>query len=193
MKNLNKYMDFIKVAEGLKSVTRTAWTSTGRRESTAEHSWRLVLLASVLLEEFPELDKQKVLLMALVHDMGEVYTGDISANSEFSSREKEQAERHDIQEVFGKLPKEQGDFYISLWEEYSGEETPEARFVKALDKGETILQHAQGKNPETFDYEFNLSYGKKYFEGDKRLEKIREFLDTETKEKMKRGKNLDGK
>lgn len=82
MKNLNKYMDFIKVAEGLKSVTRTAWTSTGRRESTAEHSWRLVLLASVLLEEFPELDKQRVLLMALIHDMGEVYTGDISANSD---------------------------------------------------------------------------------------------------------------
>ena len=159
MKNLNKYMDFIKAAEGLKSVTRTAWSSTGRRESTAEHSWRLALLAAVFLEEFPELDKQKVLLMALVHDMGEVYTGDISANSEFSSREKEQAERHDIQEVFGKLPKEQGDFYISLWEEYSGGETPEARFVKALDKGETILQHVQGKNPETFDYEFNLSYG----------------------------------
>ena len=193
MKNLNKYMDFIKAAEGLKSVTRTAWSSTGRRESTAEHSWRLALLAAVFLEEFPELDKQRVLLMALIHDMGEVYTGDISANSEFSSREKEQAERHDIQEVFGKLPKEQGDFYISLWEEYSGEETPEARFVKALDKGETILQHVQGKNPETFDYEFNLSYGKKYFKEDKRLEELREFLDTETKEKMKRGRKPDGK
>lgn len=50
MKNLNEYMDFMKTAESLKSVTRTAWTSEGRRESTAEHSWRLALMVAVFLE-----------------------------------------------------------------------------------------------------------------------------------------------
>lgn len=192
MKNLNKYMDFIKAAEGLKSVTRTAWSSTGRRESTAEHSWRLALLAAVFLEEFSQLDKYKVILMALIHDMGEIYTGDISANSVFSSKEKEEAERRDIQEVFRMLPDRHRDFYISLWEEYESGVTPEARFVKAFDKGETILQHIQGKNPEGFDYKFNLSYGKKYFQGDEKLEEIREFLDEETKEKI-RGRISNGK
>lgn len=185
MKNLNEYMDFIKEAEALKSVTRTAWTSEGRRESTAEHSWRLALMAAVFLEEFPQLDKYKVILMALIHDMGEIYTGDISANSVFSSEDKEEAERHDIQEVFGMLPDRHRDLYISLWEEYEEGLTPEARFVKAFDKGETILQHIQGKNPEGFDYKFNLSYGKKYFQGDEKMEEIREFLDTETKEKIR--------
>lgn len=185
MKNLNEYMDFIKEAEALKSVTRTAWTSEGRRESTAEHSWRLALMAAVFLEEFPQLDKYKVILMALIHDMGEIYTGDISANSVFSSEDKEEAERHDIQEVFGMLPDRHRDLYISLWEEYENGVTPEARFVKAFDKGETILQHIQGKNPEGFDYKFNLSYGKKYFQGDEKMEEIREFLDTETKEKIR--------
>lgn len=185
MKNLNEYMDFMKAAESLKSVTRTAWTSEGRRESTAEHSWRLALMAAVFLEEFPQLDKYKVILMALIHDMGEIYTGDISANSVFSSKEKEEAERRDIQEVFGMLPDRHRDFYISLWEEYESGVTPEARFVKAFDKGETILQHIQGKNPEGFDYKFNLSYGKKYFQGDEKLEEIREFLDEETKEKIR--------
>lgn len=185
MKNLNEYMDFIKEAEALKSVTRTAWTSEGRRESTAEHSWRLALMAAVFLEEFPQLDKYKVILMALIHDMGEIYTGDISANSVFSSEDKEKAERHDIQEVFGMLPDRHRDLYISLWEEYEEGLTPEARFVKAFDKGETILQHIQGKNPEGFDYKFNLSYGKKYFQGDEKMEEIREFLDTETKEKIR--------
>lgn len=192
MKNLNKYMDFIKAAEGLKSVTRTAWTSEGRRESTAEHSWRLALMAAVFLEEFSQLDKYKVILMALIHDMGEIYTGDISANSVFSSKEKEEAERRDIQEVFRMLPDRHRDFYISLWEEYESGVTPEARFVKAFDKGETILQHIQGKNPEGFDYKFNLSYGKKYFQGDEKLEEIREFLDEETKEKI-RGRISNGK
>ncbi len=192
MKNLNKYMDFIKAAEGLKSVTRTAWTSEGRRESTAEHSWRLALMAAVFLEEFSQLDKYKVILMALIHDMGEIYTGDISANFVFSSKEKEEAERRDIQEVFRMLPDRHRDFYISLWEEYESGVTPEARFVKAFDKGETILQHIQGKNPEGFDYKFNLSYGKKYFQGDEKLEEIREFLDEETKEKI-RGRISNGK
>lgn len=192
MKNLNKYMDFIKAAEGLKSVTRTAWTSEGRRESTAEHSWRLALMAAVFLEEFSQLDKYKVILMALIHDMGEIYTGDISANSVFSSKEKEEAERRDIQEVFRMLPDRHRDFYISLWEEYESGVTPEARFVKAFDKGKTILQHIQGKNPEGFDYKFNLSYGKKYFQGDEKLEEIREFLDEETKEKI-RGRISNGK
>lgn len=192
MKNLNEYMDFMKAAESLKSVTRTAWTSEGRRESTAEHSWRLALMAAVFLEEFPQLDKYKVILMALIHDMGEIYTGDISANSVFSSKEKEEAERRDIQEVFRMLPDRHRDFYISLWEEYESGVTPEARFVKAFDKGETILQHIQGKNPEGFDYKFNLSYGKKYFQGDEKLEEIREFLDEETKEKI-RGRISNGK
>lgn len=192
MKNLNEYMDFMKAAEALKSVTRTAWTSEGRRESTAEHSWRLALMAAVFLEEFPQLDKYKVILMALIHDMGEIYTGDISANSVFSSKEKEEAERRDIQKVFGMLPDRHRDFYISLWEEYESGVTPEARFVKAFDKGETILQHIQGKNPEGFDYKFNLSYGKKYFQGDEKLEEIREFLDEETKEKI-RGRISNGR
>lgn len=192
MKNLNEYMDFMKTAESLKSVTRTAWTSEGRRESTAEHSWRLALMAAVFLEEFSQLDKYKVILMALIHDMGEIYTGDISANSVFSSKEKEEAERRDIQEVFRMLPDRHRDFYISLWEEYESGVTPEARFVKAFDKGETILQHIQGKNPEGFDYKFNLYYGKKYFQGDEKLEEIREFLDEETKEKI-RGRISNGK
>lgn len=130
--------------------------------------------------------------MALIHDMGEIYTGDISANSVFSSKEKEEAERRDIQEVFRMLPDRHRDFYISLWEEYESGVTPEARFVKAFDKGETILQHIQGKNPEGFDYKFNLYYGKKYFQGDEKLEEIREFLDEETKEKI-RGRISNGK
>ena len=63
------------------SVTRTAWTKTGRQESTAEHSFRLALLALTLIDEFPELDAKKVLSMCLIHDLGELYAGDIPAIS----------------------------------------------------------------------------------------------------------------
>ena len=81
MEHLNEYLDFIRTVEGIKSVTRTAWTKTGRQESTAEHSFRLALLALTLIDEFPELDAKKVLSMCLIHDLGELYAGDIPAIS----------------------------------------------------------------------------------------------------------------
>ena len=58
--------------------------------------------------------------------------------------------------------------------------TPEARWVKALDKAETILQHNQGANPEGFDYAFNLGYGAAWFGGDALLSELRRLLDEET-------------
>lgn len=48
MKKIDGVIEFIKEIVGLKSVTRTAWTKTGRRESTAEHSWRLTMLLMLL-------------------------------------------------------------------------------------------------------------------------------------------------
>ena len=69
MEKLERYLRFIREAERLKDVLRTAHTSTGRHESTAEHSWRLALLAAVLTGERPRLDMQRVLLMCLVHDL----------------------------------------------------------------------------------------------------------------------------
>ena len=79
MERLKNYLQFINEAEQLKNVLRTAWTSEGKQESTAEHSWRLALLAMVILEEYPRLDSLKVIKMALLHDIGEIREGDISA------------------------------------------------------------------------------------------------------------------
>lgn len=182
MNQLESYLNFIKTIEGIKSVTRTAWTESGRHESTAEHSWRLAMLALVLKDEFPELDSYKVLTMCLIHDVGELYTGDIPAIENPCAEDKESREHEDVSNIFGTLPEKAGTKLLELWEEYSEAATPEARLVKALDKAETILQHNQGKNPPDFDYGFNLSYGKKYFEDDSRLNVLREVLDKETKE-----------
>ena len=65
------------LAERLKDATRHCYTSGGRHESVAEHSWRLCLMAWFLRDEFPELDMDKVLQMCLIHDLGECFTGDI--------------------------------------------------------------------------------------------------------------------
>ena len=180
MEHLNEYLDFIRTVEGIKSVTRTAWTKTGRQESTAEHSFRLALLALTLIDEFPELDAKKVLSMCLIHDLGELYAGDIPAISNTDPLAKSKQEYLDICRIFQLLPEPKRSEFLSLWNEYNNCSTPEAHLVKALDKAETILQHNQGKNPPDFDYAFNLTYGAFYFKGDPRLEELRSILDAET-------------
>ena len=64
-------------AEALKNNTRHSWTSTGRRESVAEHSWRLSLMALLVRDEFPGANMDRVLQMCVLHDLGEAFTGDI--------------------------------------------------------------------------------------------------------------------
>lgn len=179
MHPLEKQIAFIKEAEGLKSVVREAWTSSGRRESTAEHSWRLALMAGLLASSF-DVDVGKTLLMCLIHDLGERYMGDISAASNPDQDEKRLLEERDVGRMLSLLPKAQEEALLALWREYNGSSTAEARLVKALDKAETILQHNQGENPPDFDYEFNLHYGKAYFQGNPLLLRLREMLDTET-------------
>ena len=72
-----KLLEILSVAEQLKCRTRHCDTSSGRRESVAEHSWRVALMAMLMEDEFPELDIDKVIRMCLIHDLGEAFTGDI--------------------------------------------------------------------------------------------------------------------
>ena len=64
------FLGFLKVAERLKCNTRHSYTSSGRHESVAEHSWRLTVMAYFMQDEFPEADIDKVIKMCMFHDMG---------------------------------------------------------------------------------------------------------------------------
>lgn len=184
MEKLEQYLNFIREAEQLKSVLRTAWTATGRHESTAEHTWRLALLALVLADETPGLDLRRVLSMCLVHDLGETYEGDIPAVAQSDPAAKAATELAAIDRLTALLPEAAGARIRALWEEYETCATPEARWVKALDKAETILQHSQGTNPADFDYEFNLTYGADWFRDDSLLRDLRRLLDERTRERI---------
>ena len=69
------------MAERLKDTPRHCTTSKRKVESVAEHSWRVSLMAFLLKDEFPEVDTDKVVCMGLIHNLGECFTGDITANS----------------------------------------------------------------------------------------------------------------
>lgn len=181
MEKLKQYIAFIREAERLKSVLRTAWSSTGRHESTAEHSWRLALLALILADEKPELDLGRVLSMCLVHDLGETFEGDIPAIAQADPAAKAATEGAAIDRLTALLPDAAAARIRTLWEEYEACSTPEARWVKALDKAETILQHNQGINPADFDYAFNRTYGAELFRDDDLLRDLRRLLDDDTR------------
>ncbi|MDL2227085.1 HD domain-containing protein, partial [Deltaproteobacteria bacterium OttesenSCG-928-M10] len=83
-----QYLEFIQKAESLKSTLRSAHTAAGRRESTAEHTWRLALLAMVLEDDFPDLDWHRILKLCLVHDLGEAIGGDIPAVDQKAGQDK---------------------------------------------------------------------------------------------------------
>lgn len=171
---------FIKELERLKDQHRTAWTGAAKRESIAEHSWRLGMFALVLEDYFPELDCNKVLRMCLIHDLGECYDGDISATIPVDKAEKERKEEEAITTLSMPLAARTRQKLLDLWHEYNAAETKEARLAKALDKMETILQHNQGKNPDGFDYMFNFTYGQKAAQHDPLLAALRELIDRET-------------
>lgn len=87
---------FLEEAERLKGVLRSGHTSTGRPESTAEHSWRLCLMAMLFQDELGDLDMLKVLKICLVHDLGEALHGDISVIEKDQHPDKSEQERADM-------------------------------------------------------------------------------------------------
>lgn len=178
--NLTGCLNFLREAERLKSVLRSGFSSTGRPESTAEHTWRLCLMAMVFESEFKELDFSKVLKLCVLHDLGEALHGDVPAVEQHQNPDKSAIERADLQALMQALPRPLSADFMALWEEYEAAASPEARMVKGLDKLETILQHNQGANPPDFDYGFNLGYGQKYMDAHPLLQQIRTLLDAET-------------
>lgn len=128
----------------LKTLFRQGWLRAGipreQCETVAEHTLGVALLALFLADaHFPALDKTKLLRMALLHDFGEIYAGDIIPGK-MSLEEKHALERESVERVLGKLPN--GREYLAVWEEFEAGRTAEARLLRELDRLEMGLQAA---------------------------------------------------
>jgi putative hydrolase of HD superfamily len=177
---LDGILTFLRAAERLKTVTRSGWTSAGQRESVAEHTWRVCLMAMLLYGRAPGVDVARLLRMCLIHDLGEALGGDVPAPAQQGGAGKADRERADLLELTASLPEAMQREIVGLWDEYEAAASPEARVAKGLDKLETILQHTQGENPVDFDYAFNLAYGQQYTSADPLMAALRTRLDAET-------------
>ncbi|MEO1773074.1 HD domain-containing protein [Candidatus Enterococcus ferrettii] len=183
LKDINNFLQFLEESGKLKETKRFAFKKHGEVESTAEHTWRLTLFVSLFCSFYPELNKTDALEIALIHDLAELKTGDIPVIENTDTEKKEHDEQIAFDYLTGLLPEKNATHYNKLFKDYQTGRTKEARLVKALDKAETILQHVQGENPVDFDYQFNLEYGKEYF-NDSYLKELRKILDQLTLDKI---------
>lgn len=138
---MQQIIDFILELDKLKGVTRkTRPLGLARYENAAEHSWQIALLATALAPHAePGIDLHRVIGMLLVHDIGEIDTGDTMAFVEGGWDERKAAERAAVTRIFGMLPEPQGAALLALWHEFDEERTPEARFANAVDRAMPVL------------------------------------------------------
>lgn len=134
---------FLRQVLRLKDTARSGWAVAGveSAESVAEHTYGVALLALCLASSIdPCLDVAKCLRLALTHDLAEVIVGDITPYDGVEADEKRRREEEAMRQIAGLAG---DDSLLALWREYDAAESAEARFVKELDKLETVLQAAE--------------------------------------------------
>lgn len=180
-------LTLLHTAEKLKDTTRHCDTSGGRKESVAEHSWRLTLMAFFLRSEFPHLNMDKVMRMCLVHDLGECFTGDIP--SFLKTRDDTAREDALLAQWVSTLPAPYNTELSALYDEMDALETEEAKLYKALDKLEAVIQHNEAPLATWLPREraLNLTYGEENVAFSPYLTALRAAIRQETEEKIAKG------
>ena len=138
---MQAYIDFVLELDRLKGVTRKVKPiGLDRYENSAEHSWQIALLAASLSHLADEpVDTNRVVAMLLVHDVGEIDTGDTIVFDETGLQERKAAELVAVTRIFGSLPNGRGEIFLNLWREFAAGDTAEARFANAVDRAMPAL------------------------------------------------------
>ena len=181
-----KLLEALHTAEKLKDTTRHCYTSGGRHESVAEHSWRAALMAYWISDEFPEADMNKVIKMLLIHDLGECFTGDIPTFLKTTEDEKKEEEL--LYRWVKTLPEPFCEEMLSLYKEMEERQTTEAKIYKAMDSLEAVISHNESdiKTWAPNEYELNRVYGNDKVTFSEYLLKLRECIRRETLEKIEK-------
>lgn len=161
---IEEVVEFCKLVGNLKKNKRTGWvTEVGieNAESIADHILRTTILTMVI-SDMRRLDTEKMIRMALLHDLEEAIMGDWDRETKdrFGEKEVRKRENESIKKILSKLPENFGKKYMELWKEVKEKKSKEARLIEEIDKLEMVFQ--------ALEYEKD-GYDKK------RLEKFWEF------------------
>ncbi|GAB3974729.1 HD domain-containing protein [Spirosoma terrae] len=160
--NLLRQIEFIKEVDKLKYILRkTKLLNSDRNENDAEHSWHLSLMAIVLADHAnAPINLLKVIKMLLIHDIVEIDAGDTFIYDTQKNHVNTEEERKAARRIFGLLPDDQANDLIAIWEEFEEGQTDEAKFARAMDRLEPLLQNTSN-NGGTWN-EFGVNYEKVY-------------------------------
>ena len=180
-----KLLELVHLAEKLKDATRHCYTSGGRHESVAEHSWRMTLMAYWVSDEFPEADLLKILKMCLIHDLGEIFTGDIPVSVKTAADETR--EEALLMEWVASLPSPYREEMRALYDEMIARETLEARIYKAMDALEAVIQHNESDLATwgAHEFELNRHYAEDRVAFSPYLTELRRVIREETEERIR--------
>ena len=186
---LNRLMDFFVLAETLKTEERHCWYQNGRRESVAEHVWRMALMAmSVAPHLQRSVNMERLLKIIIVHDIVEAVVGDtpfFESQTKDAKTAKQARESMAIGRIRDMLGSPTGEEICALWNEYEAAETFEARVAKALDKLEANSQHNSSPIDTWTDKDQERVYGiDRFCTCDPFLQALNEQIKTEGACKM---------
>lgn len=115
------------------------------------------MMAIVLAEHSnADIDILKVLKMLLIHDIVEIDAGDVFLYDNSKNHVNTEEERLAAERIFGILPKEQGDEFKAIWEEFEAAESNEAKFAKSMDRFEPLLQNASNDGGTWAEFDVKL-------------------------------------
>lgn len=182
----DELLGILSQAGRLKTTTRHCFTEADRKESVADHSWRIALMAMLMtgIEEYRDFDMNKVIRMCLIHDLGESFTGDIPT---FEKTESDAGVEDDLFAGWVQtFPEPQRSEWTSLLREMETLETKEARLYKALDKLEALISHNESdiRTWLPLEYDLQLTYGRENMQFSEYLKELRASIDNWTREKI---------
>jgi putative hydrolase of HD superfamily len=146
MDRLAGQLKFVAEAGRLRGVLRqTMLTDPPRRENSAEHSWHLAVMALALAEHAPPgTDIGTVIAMLILHDLVEIDAGDLSVYAADEAQARQHAaEQAAADRIFALLPPGQAGPLRSLWDAFEERASPEARFARALDRLQPMLENVR--------------------------------------------------
>lgn len=186
-----KLIETLAVAERLKDATRHCYTSGGRRESVAEHSWRMTLMAYFVSDEFPDADFEKIFKMCLIHDLGEAFTGDIPTFEK--TKENEKQEEKLLFDWIKSLPEPFRTEMAALYSEMEERKTLEAKIYKAMDSLEALIQHNESDISTwlPLEYDLQMTYGNDKTDFSEYMKALRELIRNDSIEKIRRSKSYE--
>jgi putative hydrolase of HD superfamily len=134
-------MRFLLEVDKLKEVLRRTRLPQSRRlENSAEHTWHIVLMATILAEHAPAgTDVPRVMKMLLIHDIVEIDAGDTFGYDTSGHADKRDREVRAAERIFGLLPADQAAEVRALWDEFEAGETVEAKYALAMDRFQAVM------------------------------------------------------